>query len=227
MQVFTIPAGTSDAVQLTRADQNCTLPFWSPDGATVYYISGGNLWSVSAAGGVPQKVYEDVTAATLHPDGKTLAFDRGRKLWVGSLNGGEPKQLWGGPTNGGLSFSPDGSKRAVDSIGPVWIVPYPSGSPRPFDPGVPVLTAQGWFSDNRHIAIVLRNGSGDRSTLLTVDTTDGTRRTIGVAPTGFESPSVSPDGKRIAYETGQFGWDILEISIPNGELRTLVQEALP
>ena len=43
------------------------------------------------------------------------------------------------------------------------------------------------------------------------------------APTGFpESPSVSADGKRIAYETGQFGWDVLEISIPNGEVRTLV-----
>ena len=39
---------------------------------------------------------------------------------------------------------------------------------------------------------------------------------------GFASPSVSPDGKRIAYETGQFGWDVLEISIPNGEVRTLV-----
>ena len=35
-------------------------------------------------------------------------------------------------------------------------------------------------------------------------------------------PSVSPEGKRIAYAAGQFGWDILEISIPNGEVRTLV-----
>ena len=72
------------------------------------------------------------------------------------------------------------------------------------------------------MAIVVRNGGGDRSTLLIVDTMDGTQRTVGVAPTGFASPSVSPDGKRIAYETGQFGWDILEISIPNGEFRTLV-----
>ena len=130
MQVFTLPAGTPDAVQLTKADQNCSSPFWSPDGASVYYISGGSLWSVSAAGGSSQKVYEDVTAAALHPDGKTLAFDRGRKLWVGSLKGGEIKELWRGPTNGGLSFSPDGSKLAVDSIGPILIVPYPSGSPR-------------------------------------------------------------------------------------------------
>ena len=42
------------------------------------------------------------------------------------------------------------------------------------------------------------------------------------APNGFPEPSVSPDGKRIAYAAGQFGWDVLEISIPNGEVRTLV-----
>jgi dipeptidyl aminopeptidase/acylaminoacyl peptidase len=55
-----------------------------------------------------------------------------------------------------------------------------------------------------------------------IDTADGTRRTIGVGSAGFESPSVSADGKRIAYETGQVGWDVLEISIPNGEVQTLV-----
>ncbi|HXB72785.1 MAG TPA: protein kinase [Candidatus Acidoferrales bacterium] len=222
MQVFTQPAGTLDAVQLTKADQNCSSPFWSPDGASVYYISEGSLWSVSAAGGASQKAYEGVTAATLHPDGKTLAFDRGRKLWIGSLKGGEAKELWQGPTNGGLSFSPDGSKLAVDSIGPIMIVPYPSGSPRPLEAGGPVLTAPSWFPDNRHLAVAVRNQAGDRATLSIVDITDGTRRTIGVGATGFVSPSVSVDGKRIAYQTGQWGWDVLEISIPNGELRTLV-----
>ena len=203
MQVFTMPAGTPDAVQLTKADQDCSSPLWSPEGASVYYISGDSLWSVSAAGGASQKVYEGVTAATVHPDGKTLAFDRGRKLWVGSLKGGDAKELWQGPTNGGLSFSPDGSKLAVDSIGPVRIVPYPSGSPRQLEAGGPVVTAPSWFPDNRHVAVAVR--TGDRTTIVIIDTTDGTRRTIGVGSTGFESPSVSADGKRIAYETGQFG----------------------
>ena len=222
MQVFTQPAGTLDAIQLTKADQNCSSPFWSPDGASVYYISGGSLWSVPAAGGGSQKAYEGVTAATLHPDGKTLAFDRGRKLWIGSLRGGEAKELWQGPTNGGLSFSPDGSKLAVDSIGPIMIVPYPSGTPRPLEAGGRVLTAPSWFPDNRRLAIAVRNGASGRATLAIVDSADGTRRTIGAGTTGFASPSVSADGKRIAYQTGQFGWDVLEISIPNGEVRTRV-----
>ncbi len=218
MQVFTQPAGTPDAVQLTKADQNCSSPFWSPDGATVYYISGGSLWSIPAAGGVSQKAYEGVSAATLHPDGKTLAFDRGRKLWVGSLKGGEPKELWAGPTNGGLSFSPDGSKLAVDTIGSILVMPYPSGPPHTFEPGGPVVVAPSWFPDNRHVVIGVRNGL--QNALVIVDAMDGTRRTIDAS--GSNYPSLSPDGKRIAYSRGEFGWDILQISIPDGEVRTLV-----
>ena len=42
------------------------------------------------------------------------------------------------------------------------------------------------------------------------------------APNGFPEPSVSPEGKRIAYAAGQFGWDVLEISLPEGQVRTLI-----
>ena len=105
MQVFTHTLG-SDAAQVTRAEQNCTTPFWSPEGAIVYYLSGGNLWSVPAAGGAAQITYREVSAAALHPDGKTLAFRRGRKIWIDSLSGGVAKEFWQGPANGGLNFSP-------------------------------------------------------------------------------------------------------------------------
>lgn len=220
MQVFTRTLG-SDAAQVTRAEQSCDLPFWSPDGATIYYLSGGNLWSVPAAGGAAQIVYRDVTAAALHPDGATLAFDRGRKIWIGSLHGGEVKEFWPGPTNGGLSFSPDGSKLVTNSIGPVWVLPYPSGAPRKFDMGVST-TAPSWFSDSSHLAVYAHTEAGDANTLTMLDVMDGTRRGILSAPGGLVYPSVSPDGKRIAYTSGQFAWDVLEISIPNGQERTLV-----
>jgi serine/threonine protein kinase/Tol biopolymer transport system component len=220
LQVFTRMAGAPDAVQLTNARQHCSLPFWPPDGASVYYISGGSLWSVPAAGGAAQMVLEGVDAAALHPDGQTLAFNHDRKLWIGSLRGGASKELWAGPTNGGLSFSPDGSMLAVDSIGPVWFFPFPSGTPRKFELGGAVTAAPSWFPDNRHVAVALRK-SGD-TVLSIVDAADGTRRTIASAPTGFPEPSVSPEGKRIAYAAGQFGWDLLEISLPEGQVGTLI-----
>ncbi len=220
MQVFTRMVGAPDAVQLTRAGQNCSFPFWSPDAASVYYISGRALWSVPAAGGAEQMVLDGVDAAALHPDGQTLAFDRDRKLWIGSLKGGEPKALWPGPTNGGLSFSSDGRMLAVDGIGSIWLFPFPSGTPRKFDPGGPVTTAPSWFPDSRHMAVAVRNG--DQTVLSIVDAKDETQRTVASAPMGFPEPSVSPEGKRIAYATGQFGWDVLEISLPEGHVQALI-----
>ncbi len=101
-------------------------------------------------------------------------------------------------------------------------MPYPSGAPRKLDTGGIVSQAPSWFPDSRHLAIAARNRAGGTSTLSILDVTGGTRRTIASAPSGFSTPSVSRDGKRIAYSAGQFGWDVLEISIPNGEVRTLV-----
>ena len=220
MQVFTRVAGAPDAVQLTRAGESCSSPFWSPDSASIYYISGRALWSVPAAGGAGQMVLDGVDAAALHPDGQTLAFDRDRKLWIGSLKGGEPKALWQGPANGGLSFSPDGSMLAAESIGPIWLFPFPSGTPRKFDLGGAMTTTPSWFPDSRHMAVAVKNG--DETVLSIVDATDGTRRTVASAPMGFPEPSVSPEGKRIAYAAGQFGWDVLEISLPEGHVQTLI-----
>jgi Tol biopolymer transport system component len=70
------------------------------------------------------------------------------------------------------------------------------------------------------VAVAVRDRDG--TVLSIIDAADGTRRTIASAPNGFPEPSVSPEGKRIAYAAGQFGWDVLEISLPEGQVRTLI-----
>ena len=106
-------------------------------------------------------VLEGVDSAALHPDGKTLAFERGRKLWIGSLKGGEAKEFWHGPTNGGLSFSPDGLKLAVTASDPVLALTvslrHAATARRP---GL-VTTPPSWFPDNRHLAVAARSDTGD------------------------------------------------------------------
>jgi len=218
MQVFTRALG-SDAAQLTRAEEDCAYPFWSPDGAIVYYLSGGNLWSVPAAGGAAQIVYRDLSAAALHPDGKTLAFVRERKIWIGPLHGGVAKVFWRGPASRGLSFSPDGSKLAALGIGSVWVLPYPSGTARKLD-GATIGQTPSWFPDSRHLALaqVLH--------LSVFDVLHGTEQTIVAGPTAELGCSVSPDGKRIAFSSGNPEWDVLEISIPDGRTRTLISGGL-
>lgn len=75
--------------------------------------------------------------------------------------------------------------------------------------------------DNRRIVLVGGNyANGD--TLSILDTTSGLRRTIYASPEPILSPSVSPDGKRIAYGTGRVEWNLLEIGVPSGTVRTML-----
>jgi eukaryotic-like serine/threonine-protein kinase len=219
VQIFTRALG-SDAAQLTRSELDCAFPFWSPDGATVYYLSGGNLWSVPAAGGVAQIVYPDLSAAALHPDGRTLAFVRERKIWIGSLKGSGVKEFWQGPlstsaVSAGLSFSPDGSKLVALGMQAVWVLPYPSGTPRKLGGATDGRTPS-WFPDSRHLALA------QTIQLSVFDVSHRNPQTIVAAPTSVLECSVSPDGKRIAFSSGQPEWDVVEISIPTGAARTLI-----
>jgi Serine/threonine protein kinase len=94
-QIMTRSLGAPMPAQLTRMQQDCLYPFWSPDGARIYYISSWNqkpsLWSVGATGGSPELVIEDAVQAAIAPAGKSLAALRigeGQgntySLWTGS-----------------------------------------------------------------------------------------------------------------------------------------------
>src|SRR5207249_4166931 len=76
-QILVRKIGSSTPAQITRQNASCFLPFWSPDGARIYYIVGKpgldrSLWSAGIAGGDAEKVLDGVARAALAPDGKTL-----------------------------------------------------------------------------------------------------------------------------------------------------------
>ena len=130
LQVFTRGLSASMPSQITRSPRDCREPFWSSDGAHVYFLSQAagdeSLWRVSAAGGTPSVVQRNVARAALSPDGKTLVFLREesghggffRSLWVASPPGAEPQRYAQPPLadrrypDGYLRFAPDGSKLA-------------------------------------------------------------------------------------------------------------------
>jgi Tol biopolymer transport system component len=130
LQVFTRGLTASMPSQITRSPRDCREPFWSSDGAHVYFLSQAagdeSLWRVSAAGGTPSVVQRNVARAALSPDGKTLVFLREesghggffRSLWVASPPGAEPRRYAQPPLadrrypDGYLRFAPDGSKLA-------------------------------------------------------------------------------------------------------------------
>jgi eukaryotic-like serine/threonine-protein kinase len=160
LQIFMRGLSSSQPIQLTKSGFNCADPFWSRDNARIYYHSQAEdsegLWSISVAGGQPQLIAKNASAATISPDGRTLAFFREeetrsefglkRSVWIASPAGGDEKRYEEPPFNtstfvdGLLRFSPDGTKLLVwvwgwyttDSHVPetrFWVMPWPKGKP--------------------------------------------------------------------------------------------------
>ena len=225
-QVFTKAIDSPDAAQITHSAAPCDAPFWSPDGSTIYYHSSNGMWAAPASGGTPDLVLDKVQAATIHPDGKTVAFIRERKLWVGPLKGGPPREFGKASFHdlrfARVRFSPDGSKLGVFGVGDAWwVLPYPSGTPRKMAKGSGLFDEMSWFPDNRH-ALLLEWRQSHGSTLSLTDTMDGSRRVIFRTAASILNSSVSPDGKRIAYSTGQLEWNVLEVTLPSATVRTVM-----
>ena len=224
MQVFVRAIGSEETSQLTHGSQNCSGVFWSPNGAAVYYITLPTLWTVGASGGTPQMVLDRVGSATIHPDGKTLVFVRDGKLWAGDLQGGQPREVWAGPPNGRIAlalFSPDGKLLLAGSRNRGWwIVPFPAGTPRQIkDSETSSIMSLTWFPDSHRLAASDLEGK-----LFVVDVNDGSRRVLYSSPEPLIGLSVSPDGKRIAYYTGDTAWDVIEVSLQDGAVRTLISD---
>ncbi|HEY7391639.1 MAG TPA: protein kinase [Bryobacteraceae bacterium] len=222
-QIFTKTIGAPEAAQLTRSTESAEWPFWSPDESVIYYTTRSGLWAVGASGGTPELLLEGVTAAAIHPDGKTFAYIRGNKLWMGLLKSSEAKVFGRDPfpnaiRTGRLEFSPNGSKLAVLDLSgspELWIVDYPAAKARKL--GAYETASLSWFPDNRRIA-----ATEGLKTLSIIDTTDGTRHVLYNSPGQMGQPAVSPDGKRLAYTAGNYEWDVIEVSLTDRSVHSLI-----
>lgn len=214
-QVFSRVIGSGESAQLTHSTTLCNAPFWSPDGGSIYYTSGRSLWAVAATGGAPERVLDNASGASLHPNGKILLFGRQGKLWTASPTGTRPPtEFWWQPAQKAVAwsaFSPDGAKIAVVSGSDLWILPYTPGATRKI--AGPNASRPSWFPDSRHLAMSW--GRPPRAIAI-LDVADGGWRVVHNSQFYTSPPSVSPDGKRIAFSTGQVEWNVLEGTLATG-----------
>jgi Tol biopolymer transport system component len=93
---------TGRAITLINADGGTPVvvtegeePAWSPDGGTLYYRNGDELYRIARAGGTPEKLpnTEDGHSPAVSPDGRWLAFSRtpvmfnpNGNIWILNLN---------------------------------------------------------------------------------------------------------------------------------------------
>ena len=239
LQVFTKAPGSPVRFQVTHQRYDCRDPFWSADGKRLYFISlaraRDGLYSISAAGGVPESVMEDVYRAALSPDGKTLAFFRdsgvGRqRLFFASPIDSEPKPYTQLPfardlgyVEANLHFSPDGTKlgawveRGEGNVlrAEFWTLPMGGGGPTlitaPNDDVVGVAPTFAWLPDSRRIVTALPLPAPGTHIWL-MDTETGTRRLL-TSTGGLEGdPAVSREENRLALTFQQADYDIYELS---------------
>ena len=248
-QVFIRSLDAAVPRQVTRAAANCDAPFWSADGTRIFFTIQNAIWSIGVAGGQAQVVVESTGGAmgAVQRNGTALALLRGgggnRTLWTMKASGVEPVHYRTPPfpatftRSDSIDFSPDGSKiaalveRVTDKglVFELWIIPYPSGEPRvvpdtpPFSP-VPFGTRRlSWAADGRHVLVQNEVAEHPGSHLYLIDIETGRTRAV-TNGTGDEwMPSVSPDGRRVAFVSGNQDYDLMQISLDGKSIRPLLE----
>ena len=223
-QVFTRSIGSSETAQITQGDTGVFNPSWSTDGSLIYFNSAGALWAVGSAGGAPDRVFERAGQYVLHPDGGTILFMRGGALFVGA-RGKEPGEFPLAREIASLpgarrvfGFSPDGSQLAILAGEAIWIVPYPAGAARRV--GIAHVQNASWMPDSRRL-VLTRIPGPEAHTLSMLDTVTGDHRVFYVSPEAFTSAVVSRDGSHLAYVGGRLQWNVVEVGVADGRVRTL------
>jgi serine/threonine protein kinase len=246
VQIFTRTLGSPLRTQVTRSRFDCYAPFWSADGRQIYYHSLARdtdaLWQVSLAGGAPQVVIEGATRAHISGDGRSIVYLRQEgpfvtqmSLWIASPPDGEPRNFATGAlkgrtfAGGHLRFSPDGTK-VLAWLGPdgirnaeFWEIPTGNGEPRLLfaalaGPGhmPPTLS---WLPDNRHVIVTRSDGATPGTHLWLADTATDRLTPLTTSTLNESAPSVSPDGRTIAFESQATDFDLVEVLLDGSPLR--------
>jgi serine/threonine protein kinase/WD40 repeat protein len=205
-------------------------PIWSRDSNRVCYKHDFEFWCVSAAGGSPKKVLDNVGGGSpqFTIDGKSLVFirrapEKPAQLYVSSPMGEAPKLLpeFKLPLRASslFGFSPDGKKLAVHTVTQeIWIMSYPGGQMEkvPMAKGI----AFDWFPDSRHA--VISSERENFQAMHLVDTESAAQRLLLRGETQLAAASMSPDGQSLVYSTGLADWDVMEYGMDGKLLRSMV-----
>jgi eukaryotic-like serine/threonine-protein kinase len=246
-QIFIRPVDAQVQHQLTKMAHDVVNPMWTPDASRLYFISEERLWSMGVAGGEAEPVMTGVTAAALSPDGRTLALMRTlpkngvetTSIWISSPPGTEPKEYEPAPISHPgrlrpmkLAFSPDGSRLLASCLTlhspEVWLIPIPMGSGKPRQLFASLLAGAleppsfSWMPDNRHAVASLPSAKGFDSELWMADLKNATLERITADNTTESEPAVSPDGKKVIFASTAEDYNMVEISLDGGAIRSLL-----
>jgi dipeptidyl aminopeptidase/acylaminoacyl peptidase len=199
---------------------------WSPDGKRLLYLADGEpkgsqifvRW-VDVDGPATQITHVAETPRNLawSPDGKSIAFsmfEAEQEKWPISMPA-EPKGAKWTPAPrvvGTLHYRQDRVGFLEDGYTRLFVVPADGGTPRPLTTGkwsvgageLRAAATIDWTPDSKSIVFdAIREGDADLkyqvSSLYVVDLASATIRDLVTKPGSWSNPSVSPDGRQVAF----------------------------
>ena len=221
--------------QLTFGARADFRPRWSPDGRTVLFHRGGNLWTVPAKGGDPSELIRDAYNPNWSHDGGRIVFERDYQVWTSDADGGNQLPLPGvsqpelalSPRS--PAFSPDGTKivyfeSGETPHGDLWTIPLSGGVAKRLTSAPALGGAPVWTADGKHI-IYSSQRAGSR-TLWRVDAESGNAEPVLVSSGDDDFADVSIDGRRIIYSNTREHYSLIMTDAASGEDTTLYESRL-
>ena len=167
--------------------QELTQVSFSPDGATIVYVRGGDhgsnrqgeappnpagstvqpkiqIWSIAVSGGAP-KLVGDGDSPAIAPDSSRVAFVKSRQIWFAPVDGSKPAQqaFFARGTSEAPAWSPDGRTLAFVSSrnDHSFIGLFAEGEPIRFvAPSTFRDSMPAWSPDGKRLAFLRQPGAG-------------------------------------------------------------------
>jgi len=216
-------------------------PDWSPAGGGIVYASyfSGypSIYYIDLESGKKLSVIEDGFhnfSPSLSPDGRQVVFTRSLRgnseIFTIPRTGGELRRIThSSRIDANPAWSSSGQEFAFTSdrsgSPQIYVIDRNGGNLRRVTREGSNNDGADWHPDGTKLAYAHRHESRNRFDIAVIDLITLENRVLTTAPGSHESPSFSPDGQRIAFESSRDGsWHIWTIDIDGRNLRRLTSE---